>query len=301
MSAQLREASTGTVFDLADFTLIGRSEGVTIRLSDAGVSRHHASIRRDGDHYWLVDLGSANGSFVNEVALTSARALTPGDRIRFADSVLIFTRPPADLAEAPLNANTTISRFARAPFASETMTMFVADLKGFNQISQFLSAEQVAELLHEWYADCRGILRECGASIDKFIGDCVFAYWHGADGAVRLKALQAAQALRAATAEHSSPTRRLLGERHALTLDCRIGIHIGDVAVGSLGSGITTALGDAVNVTFSIEALTRVVQRPVLVSSAFLDGWDDGRPLFERCGAYPIKGHSDVIDVFAPL
>ena len=83
MPAVLREPASGEVFQLEDFTLIGRSEGVTVRLGDSSISRQHATIRREGVNYWLADLGSANGSYVNEVALTSARMLSNGDRIQF--------------------------------------------------------------------------------------------------------------------------------------------------------------------------------------------------------------------------
>ncbi len=44
--------------------------------------------------------------------------------------------------------------------------------------------------------DCDAILKRHGASIDKFIGDCVFAYWHGTEIGIRKQALLAAEALR---------------------------------------------------------------------------------------------------------
>jgi pSer/pThr/pTyr-binding forkhead associated (FHA) protein len=64
----------GEAYTLGDFNLIGRGEHATIRLADGEVSRQHATIRRDGANYWVVDVGSANGSYVNDVALTNARA-----------------------------------------------------------------------------------------------------------------------------------------------------------------------------------------------------------------------------------
>ena len=90
MSAALRDVNSGNAFALDDFNLIGRSEGATIQLVDSGISRQHATIRREGENYWLVDLGSANGSFVNDVALTAPRVLRDGDRLQFGRSVLLF-------------------------------------------------------------------------------------------------------------------------------------------------------------------------------------------------------------------
>ena len=115
MPAVLKESASGEVFQLEDFTLIGRSEGVTVRLGDSSISRQHATIRREGGNYWLVDLGSANGSYVNDVALTSARMLSNGDRLQFGSSVLIFQQGENAPAHDPsLGAKTMISLGCRA-------------------------------------------------------------------------------------------------------------------------------------------------------------------------------------------
>lgn len=300
MPAILRDLASGEVYPLNDFTLIGRGEGATLRLADAGISRQHATIRRENLDYWLVDLGSANGSFVNDVALTSARVLRHGDRIRLGNSVLVFhQRDQQQMPDVVENARTQVSILPTRPVASAELTLFVADLKGFTQMSEMLSADQVAELLREWYADCQAILRRHGASIDNFIGDSVFAYWHGVDAATRLKALRAAQELQSVEIEPTTPTRLVLRAKHNIALDCRIGIHIGTVAVGAMGKGISTALGDAVNTVFRIEGLTRLVGQPLLVSAAFVNGWGPDRPSFRSFGFHPVKGRAEPVEVFA--
>ena len=62
-------------------TLIGRAPGVTLQLSDNRVSRRHAVIESDGASHVLTDLGSTNGTTVNDEPVVSARALLPGDVI----------------------------------------------------------------------------------------------------------------------------------------------------------------------------------------------------------------------------
>jgi adenylate cyclase len=301
--AILKDMSSGQLFPLEDFTLLGRGEGVTVQLSDAGVSRQHASIRREDRDYWLVDLGSANGSYVNGVELTAARVLRDGDRLQFGNSALVFQQSAA--AAAPTtpvdNDRTTISFAQPTPVANQAVTLFVADLKGFTGMSAQLSPDQLAALLREWYADCQLILRRHGATIDKFIGDSVFAFWHGVDVATRGRALAAAEALRSVEIDPASPTRQLLKSERDITLDCRIGIHIGTVAVGQIGKGITTALGDAVNIVFRIEALTRTVSQPILVSAAFASGWRPDAGAFRSCGLHMVKGAAEPIEVFAPV
>ncbi len=179
-------------------------------------------------------------------------------------------------------------------------TLFVADLRGFTSMSARMSSDEVADLLREWYADCNDILKRHGASIDKFIGDCVFAYWHGTEAEMRSRALRAAQALRAVEADATSPARVRARQNHGVTLDCRIGLHVGEVTMGAMGKGIATALGDAVNVAFRIEGLTRVVDCPVLASRAFLSDWTEGVHHFEPRGCHAVKGIDAPIEVFAP-
>lgn len=298
MPTVLRDLASGQVHRLEDFTLIGRGDGATLRLSDAGVSRQHAAIRRENLDYWIVDLGSANGTFVNDNSLTAARVLKHGDRIRLGNLVLIFHQSEAAAAKySDEQARTTISIPSPTSIVSEALTLFVADLKGFTRLSEQLPADQVAELLREWYADCQIILRRQGGTIDKFIGDCVFAYWHGIDAETRRRALRAAQELRESEIDRVSPARVQSG---GVVLDCRIGIHVGLVAVGPMGKGISTALGDAVNTAFRIEGLTRLVGEPVLVSAAFVEDLQHVGLRFRSCGLHQLKGRAEPIEVFAP-
>lgn len=302
MPAIVRNLHDGQSHELGDMALIGRSHEAGIHLDDRSVSRQHAAIRYEDQRYWVIDLGSANGTFVNGVALTAARVLNDGDRLQLGKSMLVFENAP-DLAAGPaaLSEKTQVSRVSPEPLRSVPVTILVADLKGFTAICEALSAGQVADLLREWYADCEGVLKRHGASIDKFIGDCVFAYWHGTEHEIRASALEAAQQLCAVSATPVSQARLELQGRIGVALDCRIGIHLGQVSVGTMGKGISTALGDAVNMAFRIEGLTRIIERPIAVSAAYLDGWPQGAARFVSCGQHTVKGYRDTIEVFAPI
>jgi hypothetical protein len=74
-----------------DVLTIGRASTVGLRLDDAGVSRQHAEVRREGDDVVLVDLGSTNGSSVNGRVVERVR-LSPGDRIELGRTVLVYER-----------------------------------------------------------------------------------------------------------------------------------------------------------------------------------------------------------------
>jgi hypothetical protein len=90
--AQLIDASAGAVHLLTDNRCeIGRAPESDVALTEPKISRRHAAIiRRDGAT-WVEDVGSANGTFVNDVAvLESAAAITTGDTIRFGPATFTF-------------------------------------------------------------------------------------------------------------------------------------------------------------------------------------------------------------------
>ena len=83
----------------ADGTVtIGRSEDNTLTIDDLQASRHHARATRDGDGFWIEDLGSLNGTYVNGHPVTAAYLgprdlLTIGQRhFRVEDGTLVMTR-----------------------------------------------------------------------------------------------------------------------------------------------------------------------------------------------------------------
>jgi signal transduction histidine kinase/pSer/pThr/pTyr-binding forkhead associated (FHA) protein len=83
---------------------VGRDSTSSIRLVDTEVSRRHAEFRQVNDSWHLVDVGSANGSFVNGESVKDA-PLQSGDRIQIGQSVLYFStgrgegKGDSDLAE----------------------------------------------------------------------------------------------------------------------------------------------------------------------------------------------------------
>ena len=70
-------------------TSIGRDETNDVFILDSGISRHHASLTLQGTNYVLRDLGSTNGTFVNDQRLAAPRALKTGDVVLLGDKVKI--------------------------------------------------------------------------------------------------------------------------------------------------------------------------------------------------------------------
>jgi signal transduction histidine kinase/pSer/pThr/pTyr-binding forkhead associated (FHA) protein len=81
----------GRRYELRDSAqTVGRDGTNRIQLADSEISRRHAEIRRDDDGYLLVDLASANGSFVNGQQVAERR-LVNGDRVQLGRTLFLFT------------------------------------------------------------------------------------------------------------------------------------------------------------------------------------------------------------------
>ncbi len=83
----------GRTVNLAGRMRLGRGSQTDIPLDDSTASREHAEIEVTADGVVLNDLGSSNGTFVNDVRLTGPRPLHDGDSIRIGRSTLTFHRP----------------------------------------------------------------------------------------------------------------------------------------------------------------------------------------------------------------
>lgn len=71
-------------------TTIGRSARSDVCIPDAFASRLHAEVRKEGDAFWLQDLGSANGTRYNGSAVSLPIPLTAGGEIQIGETVIIF-------------------------------------------------------------------------------------------------------------------------------------------------------------------------------------------------------------------
>jgi FHA domain len=79
----------GVAYDLSTGATLGRGD-VEIRLEDPFASSHHAKISRQGRTLVIEDLGSTNGTYLNDEPLTGPRPLHAGDRIRIGDSEFTY-------------------------------------------------------------------------------------------------------------------------------------------------------------------------------------------------------------------
>jgi hypothetical protein len=80
----------GMIYDVDGDLVLGRGERAEIRLEDPFASSRHARIFEQGNAVVIEDLGSTNGTYLNEEVLQTPRPLHPGDRVRIGDSEFTF-------------------------------------------------------------------------------------------------------------------------------------------------------------------------------------------------------------------
>ena len=89
-------------------TTIGRSARSDVCIPDAFASRLHAEVRKEGDSYWLQDLGSANGTRYNGIPVKSSVPLSSGGEIQIGETTIVFDdQRPADISASMLIADGT--------------------------------------------------------------------------------------------------------------------------------------------------------------------------------------------------
>jgi len=294
-SGKLHNDASGEEFALGEVCVIGRSKESALVIADTRVSRRHAMIRRQDDGFWYFDLGSVNGSLINGRRVTTSQMLASGDIIRIADHQFRFESGPQP-ERTP--CGTSMAENTIADVRSRKVILLVSDIQGFTAISEKLSPDQLAPIIGSWYSQTEAILESHGANLDKFIGDCVLGYWLDTTPASRLQALKAAYAMRVGSDQVQEKHRGVL-EPLGLRFGSGAAVHLGRAAYGAFSSREFTLLGDAVNLVFRLESLTRPLGHPVLVSADVFAGWSEGLSRCRSLGEHAVKGRAQKVEVYA--
>jgi adenylate cyclase len=175
--------------------------------------------------------------------------------------------------------------------------IMICDLRDFTRISDSWPRDDVIDLLNDYFDALSEPIARHGGEILKFMGDGLLAIFPLSEPAACANLLHAVSEAREAMSA--------LSERNSLTgaapLDYGVGVHLGDVMYGNIGSLTRldfTVIGPAVNMASRIETLTKQVRKKVLLSRTFADVVSSDFDL-ERVGEFPLRGFSEPIELFA--
>ena len=154
----------------------------------------------------------------------------------------------------------------------QTVAVLFADIVGFTSMAERMAPEAVVRMLRDYHERMTAQIFACGGTIDKYIGDEIFAVF-GVPAASRE---DAANALKCANMmlralECWNEEREARGEPR---LAIGIGLNYGPAVLGDVGSEHSfsfTVIGDTVNTASRLQRLTRSLETPLIVGDALVD------------------------------
>jgi adenylate cyclase len=247
---------------------LGRGQDNDIVFDDKWASRNHAILQvMDSGSFYLIDLGSLNGSFVNGRRVTIPVTLQSGDRVTLGATEMELVCPTAKTlvegGDVPLKQKSTVMLHTR-----RLITVLVIDIRNYTGLTRQVEEQLLSQVIGSWFGSAGDIIRRYGSWVDKYIGDAVMAVWiHNTDKesgkvvpADMLQVLHALHALQTMSDD--------LNNKFSLPFRLRIGagVNTGNAIVGQMGAGDRpeyTALGDTVNAAFRLESATKEINADI--------------------------------------
>jgi adenylate cyclase len=277
---------------------IGRDQSCAVVLNDDVVSRRHAMVQfTENDGYYLIDLGSRNGVFLNDARVSTPCVLANGDRIAIGVYQLEF-RCDSSTQKAGETRSGEDPSVTKAMYAPRLVSVLVVDVRGYTKLAQAIDNALLCQLIGSWFREAGQIMEGHGAWALKYIGDAVMAVWLHARPADKRK--QIVRILRA-SCEFARVTAGLQ-QQFDLPIPFVIGagINTGIATVGNTGTGSNTdftALGDVVNTAFRIESCTRQIGCDMVIGRATWDALGAPAEYFLERAVY-LKGYERATTVW---
>jgi len=209
---------------------------------------------------------------------------------------LFGTYVPPELVDEMVKDPDSYSMQAQA----RELTVMFCDMRGFTRLAESMAPEQLQALLNKVFSRMTEVIRMHRGTIDKYMGDCVMAFW----GAPVPSAEHATQAVRAAL-DMKKALDKINQEFVAQgwpEVGMGIGINTGSMFVGDMGSDIRrsyTVIGDAVNLGSRLEALSRVYGVDIVVG----ESTRRQAPQFywKELDRVVVKGKEEAVAIFMPM
>jgi adenylate cyclase len=282
------ETSTGERIDLRGTCVIGRSNKSQVLVSDPHISRRHALVQQQSDReFWLVDLGSSNGTKLNGRRMIQPCRLQSGDSIRVHTFEFCYKeeRPTQRLgAIDPVTTVDVAQNVTMVAFEQVTSWLILTDIQGSSRLTQTLAPDEIAQMFGGWLLYCRDAIEKAGGTVNKYLGDGLFGYLQDApDVAAKVHALIGTLAARQ---EKKQPPFRIV-------------LHYGAVTLGGTGvSGEENLTGADVNFVFRLEKVAGKLAAPITLSESAAKRWARQEEL-TPLGEHPIASFDGTYPIFA--
>jgi adenylate cyclase len=177
------------------------------------------------------------------------------------------------------------------------VAILFSDIRDFTRRSEAMTPERLIDMLNQYFTEMTDVVHDNDGTVDKFIGDGLMAFF-GAPQQLENPAQRAVEAALQMLKRLESLNARLVAQGHE-ALRIGIGIHVGEVIIGHVGSASRheyTAIGDAVNTASRVEGLTKDAGYPLLVTLPVYEALPQ-KAGFSDLGSREVRGRS-AIDVY---
>lgn len=181
------------------------------------------------------------------------------------------------------------------------ITILFCDVKDFTSLSEKCNPEQLVDNLNELFNEIVNIIFANNGTVDKFVGDCVMAYW----GDPLASEDDAFMAVKTALDIKKKVNELKITNTKAgkIVFDVKIGINTGDALLGLAGSKKImsyTAMGDAVNVASRLESSCSKLKKDILISKTTYDQVKNKIVALE-VEKVSLKGKDEKVLVYEPI
>ncbi len=274
---------------------IGRSDKNNVVLSDDLASRHHAMLQRsDEGRFYITDLGSSNGTFVNGGRISAPVVLRHADKIRIGTHEFTFHQESA--MEPPAVEQPDELQSTNILFAQSLITVLVVDIRDFTGLGRRLEPSKLSSVTGTLFREGGKALQQRGAWAQKYIGDAVMAVWLHKKRAPELRELANVFEGLSRLVEIAAGLQSQFSLGSPIRLGA--GINTGWASIGNVGSMASsdyTALGDVVNKAFRLESATKDIPCDLALGQGtyeFLAGLEGIESLFNACPV-KLKGYDE--------
>jgi len=183
---------------------------------------------------------------------------------------------------------------------SKPMTVVFCDMRDFTRLSEQMSPAELQAFLNTVFSRLTDVISAHRGTVDKYMGDCVMAFWGAPIDTADHASLAVRAALDMADAVHDiNRVHRAAGQPE---ISVGIGINSGVMSVGDMGSTARrsyTVVGDAVNLASRLEGLSGHYGVEIVASASTRELAPDH--IWQELDSVRVKGKAQAVAVFTPL